>query len=125
VVERLPSKRKALGSVPSSEKKKKKISRAWRCSDGLANSKMRTQSSRGEQASQTLQQDLSHDDRNSARWTFIAFVVREIICNLVKNKGGSWVRWCMPLIPAFGRQKQVDLCEFKASLVYHMEFQAR
>ena len=24
----------------------------------------------------------------------------------------------MPLIPALGRQKQVDLCEFKDSLVY-------
>ena len=24
----------------------------------------------------------------------------------------------MPLISAFGRQRQVDLCEFKASLVY-------
>jgi hypothetical protein len=24
----------------------------------------------------------------------------------------------MPLIPALGRQKQADLCEFKASLVY-------
>ena len=24
----------------------------------------------------------------------------------------------MPLIPALGRQRQVDLCEFKANLVY-------
>ena len=24
----------------------------------------------------------------------------------------------VPLIPAFGRQKQVELCEFEASLVY-------
>ena len=24
----------------------------------------------------------------------------------------------MPLIPALGRQRQVDLCEFEASLVY-------
>ena len=24
----------------------------------------------------------------------------------------------MPLIPALGRQRQADLCEFKASLVY-------
>ena len=29
---------------------------------------------------------------------------------------GHW--WHMPLIPALGRQRQVDLCEFKASLVY-------
>ena len=26
--------------------------------------------------------------------------------------------WCTPLIPALGRQRQVDLCEFEASLVY-------
>jgi hypothetical protein len=26
--------------------------------------------------------------------------------------------WCTPLIPALGRQWQVDLCEFEASLVY-------
>jgi hypothetical protein len=26
----------------------------------------------------------------------------------------------MPLIPALGRQRQVDHCEFKASLVYRM-----
>ena len=26
----------------------------------------------------------------------------------------------MPLIPAFGRLRQVDLCEFKASLVYRV-----
>jgi hypothetical protein len=27
-------------------------------------------------------------------------------------------KWHMPLIPAFGRQRQLDLCEFQASLVY-------
>ena len=26
----------------------------------------------------------------------------------------------MPLIPALGRQRQVDLCEFKISLVYRV-----
>jgi hypothetical protein len=26
--------------------------------------------------------------------------------------------WCIPLIPALRRERQVDLCEFKASLVY-------
>ena len=31
----------------------------------------------------------------------------------------------MPLIPALGRQKQVDLCEFEASLVYKSKFQDR
>ena len=29
-------------------------------------------------------------------------------------------RWCTPLIPALGRQKQVDLCESEASLVYRV-----
>ena len=29
---------------------------------------------------------------------------------------GQW--WCTPLIPALGRQKQADFCEFEASLVY-------
>ena len=28
----------------------------------------------------------------------------------------------MPLIPALGRQRQVDLCEFKASRVYKLSF---
>ena len=28
----------------------------------------------------------------------------------------------MPLIPALGRQTQVDLCEFEASLVYRVSF---
>ena len=33
---------------------------------------------------------------------------------------GQW--WCMPLIPALRRQKQrqMDLCEFEASLVYRV-----
>ena len=29
---------------------------------------------------------------------------------------GHW--WCMPLIPALGRQRQANLCEFETSLVY-------
>jgi hypothetical protein len=28
--------------------------------------------------------------------------------------------WHMPLIPALGRQRQADLCEFEASLVYRV-----
>jgi hypothetical protein len=30
----------------------------------------------------------------------------------------NWAEWHTPLFPAPGRQRQVDLCEFKASLVY-------
>jgi hypothetical protein len=30
---------------------------------------------------------------------------------------GSRVLWCTPLILAMGRKKQVDICEFKTSLV--------
>jgi hypothetical protein len=34
-----------------------------------------------------------------------------------ENIAGRW--WCMPLIPALGRQRQVD-SEFEASLVYRV-----
>ena len=30
----------------------------------------------------------------------------------------AWRWWCVSLIPALGKQRQVDLCEFEASLVY-------
>ena len=30
----------------------------------------------------------------------------------------------MPLIPALGRQKQVDLCEFEVTLIYNVSFRA-
>jgi hypothetical protein len=36
----------------------------------------------------------------------------------VKNKESSQVGWCTPLIPALWRQRQEDLYEFEASLVY-------
>jgi hypothetical protein len=34
---------------------------------------------------------------------------------------GWW--WCMSLIPALRRQRLLDLCVFKASLAYRVEFQ--
>lgn len=30
----------------------------------------------------------------------------------------KWMQGCMPLIPAFGRQRQAELCEFEANLPY-------
>jgi hypothetical protein len=30
----------------------------------------------------------------------------------------GWVWWCMPLIPALARKRQMDLCEFGTILVY-------
>jgi hypothetical protein len=35
-----------------------------------------------------------------------------------KRETHSWMLRCTPLIPALRRQRQVDLCEFEASLVY-------
>jgi len=32
-------------------------------------------------------------------------------------KGNTWLRWYTPVIPALRRQRQVELCECKASLV--------
>ena len=34
------------------------------------------------------------------------------------SPGQSW--WCMSLISALRRQRQADLCEFEASLVYRV-----
>ena len=36
----------------------------------------------------------------------------------------GWVCWHMPLIPAFQRQRRVDLCEFEDSLVPNMSSRA-
>jgi hypothetical protein len=35
-----------------------------------------------------------------------------------RGSGGQW--WHTPVIPAFGRQRQGDLCELEASLVYRV-----
>lgn len=49
--------------------------------------------------------------------------IEEVNVNLVeampqKEILTSWVEWHIPLIPARGGQRQVDLYEFKAILVY-------
>lgn len=36
----------------------------------------------------------------------------------LKIKTLSQAQWSVPLIPAPGRQRQADLCEFKATLIY-------
>ena len=43
--------------------------------------------------------------------------VSQCLCSI---KTASILRWwwCRPLIPVFGRQRQVDFFEFEASLVY-------
>ena len=41
------------------------------------------------------------------------FVTIKIIIIII-----SWALVMQPLIPALGRQRQVDFCEFEASLVY-------
>jgi hypothetical protein len=40
--------------------------------------------------------------------------------NNKENMYFSQVYWCTPLIPALRGQRQADLCEFKASLIYLM-----
>jgi hypothetical protein len=40
------------------------------------------------------------------------------ISGFIKNPTFGCVLWCTPLIPALRRQRQLDLCEFKVSLVY-------
>ena len=41
-----------------------------------------------------------------------------VVCGHQEECQGRW--WCTPLIPALRRQRQVDLCEFKANLVYKL-----
>ena len=46
----------------------------------------------------------------------LGYIMRFFLKN--KQAVGRW--WCMPLIPAFCWWRQVDLCRFKASLIYRV-----
>jgi hypothetical protein len=41
-----------------------------------------------------------------------------LMYEILKRKIKSQMWWWTPLIPAFGKQGQADLCELEASLVY-------
>jgi hypothetical protein len=60
--------------------------------------------------------------KNSITWN-----VFTTNASLTANLKSAWKAGnggvCSPLIPALGRQKQVDLCEFKVSLVYVVNHQ--
>ena len=45
---------------------------------------------------------------------------REQLPTLSRKAELAWQWWRSPLIPALRRQRQVELCEFKASLVYYL-----
>jgi hypothetical protein len=42
----------------------------------------------------------------------------------LKKTETAWRWWHIPLIPALGRQRQVGVCEFEASLVYRVSSRA-
>ena len=46
----------------------------------------------------------------------IYYNYKKKVFHKISSLNGRW--WCTPLIPSLGRQRQADLCEFKASLVY-------
>ena len=54
-------------------------------------------------------------------WMWIVIeVLKLLITYCYSDRRKELVWWGVPLIPAFGRQRQVDLCEFKAILDYIM-----
>jgi len=48
--------------------------------------------------------------------------VGKILKYIIKKEKPCQEWRCTPLIPAPGRQKQVDLCEFRANLVYIVSY---
>lgn len=43
-------------------------------------------------------------------WAIYRFCISKIL--------HSWAQWCLPLILALGKERQVNFCEFRADLVY-------
>ena len=63
---------------------------------------------------------LGTKDRMRQRTDMTSFLMVFIIQKetYTKEKRGGCMLWYTPLIPALGRQRQSDLFEFEASLVY-------
>jgi hypothetical protein len=51
------------------------------------------------------------------QWVTVSLMTSNMHLKMNKE-AGRW--WCIPLTPALERQRQVDLCEFEASLVYRV-----
>jgi hypothetical protein len=57
-----------------------------------------------------------------ARWPWANSLIFPETLSLLENEDykRTSLSWAVPLIPALGRQTQVSLCEFEASLVYRV-----
>ena len=63
--------------------------------------------------------------RQNSMNTFVGKLNREVCSyNFVIDKAtiSAWWWWCTPSMSALGRQRQMNLCEFKASLVSRASF---
>ena len=60
--------------------------------------------------------------QGSGPWALSGFAIWPSLMTVLslKDRGSSRMWWRRPLIPALRRQRQADLCEFEASLVYRV-----